>query len=208
MPRPSRFDDIVEAAAIQFREKGYHACSLDDIAAEVGLWKGSIYHYIDTKADLLLAVVSVPADRLLNSLREIAGADLPPSEKIRAIVTNHVEVLDETFAYASVYLQEIAGRHLDEEWAAKDREYIRLIEQVVADGVADGSFEPGTDPRIATFSLVGSLNWLIRWYHPGGEMGPAEIAAQICSFSLTGILRRTTTAQPPAQSPPLVTSGS
>jgi AcrR family transcriptional regulator len=208
MPRPSRFDDVVEAAAIQFREKGYHACSLDDIAAEVGLWKGSIYHYIDTKADLLLAVVSVPADRLLSSLREIADADLPPSEKIRAIVTNHIEVLDENFAYASVYLEEIAGRHLDEGWAAKDREYIRLVERVVADGVADGSFQPSLDPRIATFSLVGSLNWLIRWYRPEGEMGSAEIAAQISSVVLTGILRRTATVHPSEQEPPLAISGS
>lgn len=190
MPRPSRFDDIVEAAAILFREKGYHACSLEDIAAAVGIWKGSIYHYINTKEDLLLAVVRVPADRILDSLRETASADLPPSEKIRAIITNHVQVLDEVFVYASVYLQEIAGRHRDEEWAAMDREYVRTIEQIVSDGIADGSFDPNADPRITTFSLVGSLNWLIRWYRPGGEITPAAIANHISALTLTGLIRR------------------
>lgn len=191
MPRPSRYDEIVHAAATLFGEKGYHACSLEDIAAEVGIWKGSIYHYIDAKEDLLLAVVRVPADRILESLRATAAADLPPTEKIRAIITNHVEVLDETFVHAAVYLQEIAGRHRDEEWAAMDREYVRTIEQIVSDGIADGSFDPGTDPRIATFSLVGSLNWLIRWYKPGGDMKPAELASKISSLTLTGLISRT-----------------
>ena len=83
MPRPSRWPDIVEAAAHAFRERGFAATSLEDIATEVGIWKGSLYHYIDSKEDLLFAVVRGPADRILDDLRLLANLDLPPAEKIR-----------------------------------------------------------------------------------------------------------------------------
>lgn len=190
MPRPSRYDDIVRAAAQLFRDKGYDATSLEDIAGEVGIWKGSIYHYIDTKQDLLLAVVRLPAERILAVLRQTVDSDLPPSEKVRAIVRNHVTVLDEVFVYAAVYLQEIAGRHYSEEWAEMDREYVRLTEKVVRDGIADGSFSPELDPRVTTFSLIGSLNWLVRWYQPSGPMSALEIADRISTLFVSGLVRR------------------
>ena len=61
--RPSRWNEIVDAAATLFREKGFVATSLEDIAREVGMYKGSLYHYIKSKEDLLFAVVREPAER-------------------------------------------------------------------------------------------------------------------------------------------------
>jgi AcrR family transcriptional regulator len=58
MPRPSRWNDVVDAAAKVFQEKGFAAASLEDIAVEVGMRKGSLYHYINSKEDLLFAVAS------------------------------------------------------------------------------------------------------------------------------------------------------
>ena len=110
MPRPSRWNDIVEAAAEAFRTKGFAATSLEDIASAVGIWKGSLYHYIDTKEDLLFAVVREPAEEILVGLRELSQMDLPPTEKIRRATRSHLKVLETNFVYASVYLQEIAGR--------------------------------------------------------------------------------------------------
>ena len=89
MPRPSRWNEIVESAARIFQEKGFASTSLEDIATEVGMWKGSLYHYINSKEDLLFAVVREPADKVLKQLREIAGLDLPPSEQIRLVAQSH-----------------------------------------------------------------------------------------------------------------------
>ena len=90
--RPSRWNEIVDAAATLFREKGFVATSLEDIAREVGMYKGSLYHYIKSKEDLLFAVVREPADQILADVRELASQDLPPSEKIRRITRSHVRV--------------------------------------------------------------------------------------------------------------------
>ncbi len=190
MPRPSRWSDVVEAAAQVFQQKGFAASSLEDIAAEVGMRKGSLYHYINSKEDLLFAVVSEPATRILDSLQKIAALDLPPSEKLRQAAITHAAVLDETFVYASVYLREIAGNQRFAEWASKDREYRRVLTSIVEDGVERGDFSAVIHAGTATLAFIGALNWMTHWYRPGGPLPAAVIADQICTTFLNGMIVR------------------
>ena len=190
MPRPSRWSEIVEAAATLFQEQGFASTSLEDIAAAVGMWKGSLYHYIDSKEELLLAVVQEPADQLLNDLHQIAALDLPPAEKLRMVTQAHGRVLETTFVYASVYLQEVAGRRRSAEWSARDREYVQLISDIMHEGIERGDFSTQLDPRTATFALVGALNWVTRWYRPDGPLTAGKIAEQICNTFLNGVISR------------------
>lgn len=204
MPRPSRWNDIIEAAAEAFRTKGFAATSLEDIASAVGIWKGSLYHYIDTKEDLLFAIVKEPANEILQGLRDLSEMDLPPTEKIRHATRSHLKVLEGNFVYASVYLQEIAGRRKMKEWSAMDREYLDLLESIVREGVASGEFSALTHPRIATLGMIGSLNWLTHWYRPDGSMRADEIADQFCDMFLGGLITRSASrgeAQPAAKAP-------
>ena len=194
MPRPSRWNEIIEAAAEAFRTNSYAATSLEDIASAVGMWKGSLYHYIDSKEDLLFAVVRGPAEEILNQLRELSDTDLPPTEKIRRATRSHVQILNSNFVYASVYLQEIAGRRKLPEWTAMDREYLNLLESIVREGVDSGEFSAVTNPRVATLALIGSLNWLTHWYRPGGSLHADEIADQFCDLFLGGLITRKTKA--------------
>ncbi len=190
MPRPSRWNDVVDAAATVFQQKGFAAASLEDIAAAVGMRKGSLYHYINSKEDLLFAVVSEPASRILDSLQRTASLDLPPTEKLRQAAITHAAVLDETFVYASVYLREIAGNQHFAEWAAKDREYRRLLTSIVEDGIARGDFSPVIHAGTATLAFIGALNWMTHWYRPGGPLPAAVIADQICTTFLNGLVSR------------------
>lgn len=190
MPRPSRWNEIVEAAAALFQEKGFASTSLEDIAAAVGMWKGSLYHYIDSKEELLLAVVQEPADQLLNDLQSISALDLPPAEKLRLVTQAHGHVLETTFVYASVYLQEVAGRRRSEEWSARDRQYVQMITGIIEEGMNRGEFSNQLDARTATFALVGALNWVTRWYRPDGPLTAGKIAEQICNTFLNGVISR------------------
>lgn len=191
MARPSRWNEIVDAAAMLFREKGFVATSLEDIAREVGMYKGSLYHYIKSKEDLLFAVVREPAERILNELRELSALDLPPAEKIRRVTRSHVRVLEENFTYCSVYLEEVAGRHRSDEWSAMDREYVAAIVRVIEEGQERGEFGKSLDARTTTLALIGSLNWLTHWYRPDGELKGAEVADRYCDIFLVGMLSRT-----------------
>ena len=97
MARPTRWNEIVDAAATLFRQKGFVATSLEDIAGEVGMYKGSLYHYIKSKEDLLTAVVREPADQILADVRDVAAQDVPSSEKVRLLTRSLLRVLEENF---------------------------------------------------------------------------------------------------------------
>lgn len=197
MPRPSRWSEVVDAAAKVFQEKGFAASSLEDVAAEVGMRKGSLYHYINSKEDLLFAVVSEPAARILDTLQQVSALDLPPSEKLRQAALTHAKVLDETFVYASVYLREIAGNQRFAEWVARDREYRRLMTSIVAEGMERGDFASNVSPGTATLAFIGALNWMTHWYRPGGPLSAAVIADQISTTFLSGIIARGSRQAPP-----------
>ena len=191
MPRPSRWDDVVAAAARVFSEKGFGGASLEDVANEVGMLKGSLYNYIKSKEDLLFAVVRPDAEELLDHARELHDKDLPASEKLRQIALVHVEIIDRHLPYVSVYVQEIAGKGVSKEWTDMDREYMALVEQLFVEGVRDRRVRPRTlDTRVAARSLIGALNWMTRWYEPGDPAQARAIAAQISDVFLSGALAR------------------
>jgi len=75
-------DDIVSAAAKVFRTKGYHAATVRDIADEVGLLKGSLYHHFDSKEELLYLVVKEPIAQMYRTMSEIAAADGRAADKL------------------------------------------------------------------------------------------------------------------------------
>jgi AcrR family transcriptional regulator len=188
MARPSRWPDVVAASAKVFRKRGFAQASLEEIAEELGMWKGSLYNYISSKEDLLVAVVTVPADRFVADVRRIADGEGSPDERLRAIVRCHVDVLVDVYDFAAVYLYEVAGRDIGPEFRAADREYAGLVEGVVVEGITDGTFPAGRDPRLMTMTLLGALNWLTRWWDPAGSIGPDVVADQVSDIVLGSAL--------------------
>jgi AcrR family transcriptional regulator len=132
--------------------------------------------------------------------------DLPPTEKVRRATRSHLKVLETNFVYASVYLQEIAGRRRMKEWSAMDREYLELLESIIRDGIDEGEFAPLTNPRIATLGIIGSLNWLTHWYRPEGPLRADAIADQFCDMFLAGLINRTSSAAAAKSSQPRATA--
>src|ERR1700758_1301123 len=99
-------DEIVAAAAKVFRTKGYHAATVRDIADEVGILKGSLYHHFDSKEDLLYLVVKEPIAQMYRTMAEIAAGDRPAKEKLRRAISAHMEAFDRHYPHLFVYLRE------------------------------------------------------------------------------------------------------
>lgn len=152
--------------------------------------KGSLYNYVSSKEELLEAVVGPPAEEMLTTLRSLAQTDLPASEKLRRVTRIHVSVLERTYDFAAVYLHEVAGRGLGDEWASKDHEYVSLIEDILRSGVDEGLFAPDTNILISAMALIGALNWLTRWWQVEGPISGSTIADRISDMFLAGLLTR------------------
>jgi TetR/AcrR family transcriptional regulator, cholesterol catabolism regulator len=208
-PPRERSEEVYRAALQLFREKGYHATSMQDIAAAVGLYKGSLYHYIGGKEDLLVQVFERAMGTLLADVeRIVADTSLGPSAQLRSIVQAHVCCVSENLDALTVYLHEfraLAGESLAKVRAQRER-YAQLVAEIVGRGVRLGEFET-PDVGIATLGLLGMCNWVCQWYRPEGRLGPAEIGGYFADLVLSGLSRSSVSNQEPARRGSHRTSG-
>src|SRR5207237_9296683 len=106
-PPRERAEEVYAAALRLFTEKGYHATSMQDIAAAVGLYKGSLYHYIGSKEELLVQVFERAMGSLLVDAERItADESLTPSGQLRQLVLAHVAAVADNLDALTVYLHE------------------------------------------------------------------------------------------------------
>jgi TetR/AcrR family transcriptional regulator, cholesterol catabolism regulator len=188
VPRANRWGDIRQAAAEEFRDRGFESATLESIAARVGLLKGSLYHYIETKDELLFAVVELPANRLLERLEELVEEDRPAVARLREMFHLQVRVFAENYPAAFVYLQQLGRPNHRSDFQARDRRYVEALTTLISDGARRGEFVLPTSPRIAALAVIGVLDWMQHWYRPEGALSEAELAEQLFSLSLGGLL--------------------
>lgn len=184
-----RKEQIYSTARSLFSERGYPATTIRDIAREMNMQAGSLYAHIDSKEDVLWEIVSRAADQFVSAATPIArSAALTPTEKLRALVRAHVEMLSDNLDEATIFLHE--WKFLSEERRhsiAERRDlYESLYRQVVEDGIASGDFAP-TDPKVATLLVLSAVNWMPQWYHPSGPLSPDAIADSFSDLVLKGL---------------------
>ncbi len=186
-------DEILDAAAQIFREKGFHAASMQDIAQAVKLQKASLYYHVSSKQDILLALLDRALDLLIEILEPIVGGSFPPDEKIRRAISAYLKTMLDNRDLAAVLLLE--HRSLEPQYRARhaprrDR-FESLWREMIQEGMNTGIFNCA-DPALAARYLLGVLNWTITWYRPDGLLTPVELATEFTSLFLNGLLARST----------------
>lgn len=178
---------IVTAAAGLFARNGYRATTLEAVAAAVGVKKASVYHYIASKEELLIAIYDRIFDRIEDAVRPIASLAFPPDERLRRMIHAHIEIVADERDLLTVVFNEEAElpKPLKRRISRRKRAYEKLFEDVLEEGCADGTFRD-VNVRTAVFGLLGMCNWLHRWYRP--EQGaPAEIASVFALLFESGL---------------------
>jgi AcrR family transcriptional regulator len=182
-------DEIVAAAAKVFRTKGYHAATVRDIAEEVGILKGSLYHHFESKEALLYLVVKEPIAQMYRTMREIAGADDNATEKLRRAIIAHLEAFDRHYPHLFVYLREreAVKRRFRELIGFSPKDYERLWQQIIREGVESGEFRADLDIPVVSYGLLGMLNWSYKWYDPKGRLPIGAVADTFTALALAGL---------------------
>ncbi len=183
-------DEQIFAEAVRiFKEKGYHATSVQDIADAVGLQKGSLYHYISSKDELLYRIFERSTGALTEQLKQILSSSDNPTDKLRAAIRAHIIALCTHLDTYTVYLAErraLTGRVQNRVRQEAER-HASLLEQIIAQGIAQGEFRT-VDTKMATHAVLGMCNWLYQWYSPDGRLSPEQIAAIFADLILAGIV--------------------
>jgi AcrR family transcriptional regulator len=188
-----RTKEIIAAAAKLFKEKGYHATTIQDVADEVGMLKGSLYYHIKSKEELLYLVTKEPIRELIERQKKLMESDLSPQQKIVEFIRLHLRAFDENYPHMFVFLQEKASlsEPVQAEVAGIDFRYEALLEAILHQGVAGGHFRRELDLKMMAFSILGMCNWMFKWYYKGGRLAIDEIAHHMAEIVLNGITTRT-----------------
>jgi AcrR family transcriptional regulator len=169
---------VVLDAARVFARQGYDQTSVPQLADELGLAAGSLYHYFGSKEQLLIAICDQLMDPLLDEARAITASDDDPQQQLRAIVQLWVTHVIERRNHMLVFQQE---RHVidhGDQWRqVRDRrkEFERLVESVLERVHRDGETRLA-DARLSLAALLGMVNHTAQWYRPRGRLSAAEIA--------------------------------
>jgi AcrR family transcriptional regulator len=184
-------DDILSAAAQVFSQKGFHATSMQDIAQAVNLQKGSLYHHVSSKQEILVDLLDRALDLLIERLSGVLDQPNPPEEKLRQAIRVYLETLAEHADLSVVLLLEhrslepdLHTRHVPR----RDR-FESMWRDLIQEG-KDAGIYSCISPSLAARGLLGVMNWTITWYQPDGPLTAAEIAEQFADLFLNGLMRR------------------
>jgi AcrR family transcriptional regulator len=164
---PNRWPALLDAAASQFAERGYHATSMRDLAAASAMTAGAIYFHVASKQALLLAVYEEGVQRLLDRVEAAAAGEREPWMRLEKAIAAHLESILDASAYARVLIRilpsdapEIAAelKELRDRYEARLNRYFSAV-----------TLPRERDATIARLALLGAMNWTPVWYKDGGK---------------------------------------
>lgn len=180
--------EILEYAIKLFRDKGYHATSMQDLADAVGLQKGSLYHYISSKEDLLMKIIDRAMRALMVKAAAIDREKLEPTEKLHRAIQEQIEAVASNLGSLTVFIREthaLTPEQKDVIWTAR-RRYRELYGSIINEGISSGIFRE-VDPHLVSLALFGMGNSIYQWYKEDGRLSASEIGRAFADLLVNGI---------------------
>ncbi|MDX1666668.1 MAG: TetR/AcrR family transcriptional regulator [Saprospiraceae bacterium] len=182
---------IYEAASRLFRDKGYPATSMRDLARAVDLKASSLYNHIGSKEEILQDICFSNARRFLEGMEAVERSGDPPVEKIKALLALHVRIAGRDITSVTAFNDE--WRHLSEphlsEFKRLRRDYETRFKKILLKGMEAGTLR-SMDPTVMLYTLLSSVRWLYDWYRRGGELSMEDLQDQITAMLMEGLIRR------------------
>jgi AcrR family transcriptional regulator len=164
----NRRAQLLDAAARLFRERGFHATSMRDIAKAVGMLSGSIYYHFDSKEEMLLAVYQEGERRVAEAVDAAVAGETEPWRRLEAACAAHLRALITHRDYSQVMIQ-TSPREAAGAAEARIRDLRRDYEQRFRRLIDDLTLPRDIDRHYLRLLLFGALNWSPVWYRTGGD---------------------------------------
>ncbi len=189
----NRKEELLQKISDLFAKRGYEKTSIRDIAAHLGMTNAGLYYYFKNKQQMLVDVMRRGMDEALSTMRKELPRMKSGEERIRYIVRSQVTFYANNKSQTKAAIHEM-GTRLDAKntktMDKKHQEYVSFIRQAIELVIQENPYIT-IKPAIATYCLLGMLNWLVDWYDPEGEVSPDEITSNITSIFLAGFKGKT-----------------
>jgi len=187
----TRLEEVLQSAANIFFAKGFHATSIEDVARDVGMLKGSLYYYIKSKEDLLfqLLLAGIEDGDAFIAQQIDPGGD--PVEQLEKAIRAQIDYIIQNRVPFGLFLHEfdsLSGKRQHKLIAVMSRYNSRFVE-LVRRGQEQGKIMEG-EPWILVNGILGMCNWLYRWYDPDQISDPERIKAVFLQMIFEGIRKR------------------
>jgi TetR/AcrR family transcriptional regulator, cholesterol catabolism regulator len=181
--RRNREVEVLDAAVKVFFVKGYKSATIQDVADIVGVLKGSLYHYITSKEDLLYRIFEGSHEQALEIMKQVEERGLPPREHLREYLTEMISWYLKNIERVSLYFNE--WHYLTGENAETVRKQRRVFSEYLRDILVagDADLRPGSDVKLLTFYILGAINNMPVWYRRSGDLSVARLASEFASIS-------------------------
>ncbi|SRR5579883_240901 len=186
----ARKDQIRLKAQMLFRERGYSATSMRDLADELGIEAASLYNHISSKEEILQGICFGMAESFFAAVEPVTLSALDPKAKLQSALEAHLRVIAENSDASAVFLHE--WRHLGEpflsDFKLMRRRYEKLFVTLVEEGIARDSFKK-MDARVVARTILSATNWTFESQKTSKSDGDATIQ-QIAELLVEGLIRR------------------
>lgn len=184
-----RKQQILDEAVHLFHEIGYEAASLRDLAGRVGINKATIYHYFESKEEILFHIVREAGRELLDGVREAAGRVGRPLDALEAMIRFQIGYMENHTEQVKVLVEEkkSLGEELQKEIRGFETDIFRLYRDVLTQCQGERQVRV-LHPATAAFGILGQINWLYHWYRPEGPLAIRELAEQVVTILFHGLV--------------------
>ena len=191
MPRQKgikRKDQITNVATNKFREKGYRAVSMRELAGHVGIEAASFYNHFDSKESILKEICFRMAHEFFNGIEAALKGETSPDKMLAKAIKSHIKVITENTDASAVFFHD--WRYLSEpylgEFKAMRLKYESHFRNIIRQGISRKIFEK-LDETFLVLTIFSTLNWVYEWYDEKGKFSPEQISENLAAVILNGI---------------------
>ena len=188
MKTSSRKEEIITTASRLFKEKGYVAVSMRDIAQAMGIKAASLYNHIDGKQEILSTLILEVAHEFTNGMNQVTSENTNPIEKIKSVIEMHIDI---TVNYSE------ALAALNNDWMHLENDDLKDFEKmrenyednfrsIIKDGISTGEIKP-RHPEVILFAILSTLRTLYVWYQKRGKLDVNVLKKDMVAVLLKGI---------------------
>lgn len=185
---------IIQAAATLFKERGYSATRLVDIARVAGLDRATIYYYVGSKEEMFRDAIEDMLTRNLEGATAIAANECWSVRErltrvIQLLMTSYAENYPQLYVYIEEVMHSISRE--DTPWSRavikKTLDFEAVVRRLIDEGMKSGELRATMSSAMASFGLFGMINWTHRWFTPDGSTPARELADDFASIFFEGM---------------------
>lgn len=184
----TRKEQVYLHATEMFKDRGYAATSMRDLANSLGIEAASLYSHIKSKEEILQKICFDIAAEFISGLIDVEQEDIPASEKLRKGIISHTKVIARDLAASAVFFNEY--RYLSptylREFLLLRINYINRFKKMIKQGIADGEFA-NIDIKLAVMTVFSSLNWMPVWYNHTESIDQEKVSAELAKMLIQGL---------------------